>query len=149
MEKMTIEKVKEYLKSLNLTYKLKGQSENTNVDFDTLDNNIFRGICNSYTAGKLFKKPIYFENSSSWTIERFTKLKQDAQVPENAELYLEFARYDNADSSDDTTEFRWYREYANLEDFFKCDDNKFMIPNLVAGIKHEHQTALKYLNNKK
>jgi len=150
---MTIEKIKDEIDALNLTYNISVAGNVTNHPLNlimVMEHN-FVTLCELYNKGKKHTARFNWPNQTSISIERLIALKKHLNAPEDAIIHLEFARgYDDERGYDDVAEFVWFRPYKDFKEFY--DDRTDNIKQLVSMIQNEHQVAAKYqhkLNTKK
>lgn len=95
----------------------------------------FVSIASMYNKGRRFSKPFGWENRTCISLEKISDLYK--QVPADAQLYIDFARNDDAESDDDVTEFVWYRPYVNFQEFYECNEKMFY--HMLSIVKKDHQ----------
>lgn len=141
---MTVEEIGRYITGLDKSYEVMNENISVRHKFkvETVNVNIMKNLCAQYNAGRMHKEHVEFYNGKSWKIEDFVKMKERANVPEDAELYLEFDRDGGYDPTD-KTEFRWYRPFDGLEDFFETEN--YILVQLVNNMRYDHQKAIDFI----
>ena len=95
----------------------------------------FESIATMYNKGRRFSKSFDWENRTCISLEKISDLYK--QVPADAQLYIDFARNDDAESDDDVTEFVWYRPYVSFQEFYECNEKMFY--HMLDIVKRGHQ----------
>lgn len=141
---MTVEKIKEKLNALKLTYNISVGVSCTKHQFNLvmIQESNFVEMCELYNRGKVHKIAFNWPNGTSISIERLTALKKHFNAPEDAQIYLEFTRNYETDGTDDIVEFRWNRSYKDFNEFYT--DCNSTVERLVRFAQNEHQTAAKF-----
>lgn len=152
---MTVERMKELIESLGLTFVVTVGGNCTTEKFDTcliMEHN-FVTMSEMYNNGRRCAAKFDWPNGGMISIERLLKLKEYLKAPDDAQIFLQYDRNSDADNYDDIAEFVWFRPYVNFDEF--CQEHKRNIDGLVRIVQRDiiiHRTIefkLQHKNDKK